>query len=334
MTDIKPFLEPISAESPCGKDISYDAGFLNLETLVKGKEETQFSPAEDPNWKEVQPAAIDLIKESKHLRVALVLTLALLENEGLVGFRNGVAVLKGWIDQYWDGMFPLLDPEDNNDPVERVNLLQSLSTPGSTADKFLERLAEVPLAESPSLGRYSLKAIDEAGGKPEIAAAFKDTDADKLRGRYDAVVEALALVKEMDGLLAAKIGRGSSPNFGDLTATLGQMASVMGPHCGGAPVEGVVVGGAQAAAGGGGGRAAASGASLGSINSRGDVVRALGAICDYYRSCEPASPIPLLLERAQRLVDKDFMSIISDLAPNALASFELLAPPKPPEIQQ
>jgi type VI secretion system protein ImpA len=60
----------------------------------------------------------------------------------------------------------------------------------------------------------------------------------------------------------------------------------------------------------------------------------LGAICDYYRSCEPASPIPLLLERAQRLVDKDFMSIISDLAPNALASFELLAPPKPPEIQQ
>ena len=42
-------------------------------------------------------------------------------------------------------------------------------------------------------------------------------DADKLRGRYDAVVEALALVKEMDGL-RAKIGRGNSPNFGDLTA--------------------------------------------------------------------------------------------------------------------
>lgn len=325
MTDIKPLLEPISSEAPCGGDISYDAAFLNLETLVKGKEETQFSPAEDPNWKEVQSSALELAAQSKHLRVGLVLSLALLENEGLEGLRNGLQVLKGWVEQYWDGLYPLLDAEDNNDPVQRVNLLQALSTAGSSGDKFLERLQTVPLAESPSLGRYSLKAITEAAGKPEIAAAFKDSDSERLRARYDAAVEALGLVKDIDSFLVGKIGREHAPNFGELNAALKQITIAIGPHCGAPESANGEPAGEQSVAGRAG---EAASASFGSIASRADVVRALEAICKYYKSREPASPIPLLLERAQRLVDKDFMSIINDLAPGAAAQFELLNPPR------
>ena len=44
-------LEPISDEAPCGEDLSYDAGFQELETLARGKQETQFSAAEPPDWK-------------------------------------------------------------------------------------------------------------------------------------------------------------------------------------------------------------------------------------------------------------------------------------------
>ena len=45
----------------------------------------------------------------------------------------------------------------------------------------------------------------------------------------------------------------------------------------------------------------------------------LDQACDYYRRYEPGSPVPLLLERAKRLVSMDFMQIIEDLAPDGAA---------------
>ena len=117
-------------------------------------------------------------------------------------------LLKTWIEKYWDTLFPLLDPEDNNDPIQRVNLLQTLSSKAATEDKFLERLSEVPLAESPRLGKYNLKTVSGTANKQEVNAAFADTNAEQLRARYDAAVESVALVKEMDSVLAEKIGGG------------------------------------------------------------------------------------------------------------------------------
>src|SRR5690242_21313615 len=37
---------------------------------------------------------------------------------------------------------------------------------------------------------------------------------------------------------------------------------------------------------------------------------------------EPSSPIPLLLERAKRLVAKDFLEVLAELAPDALGRSE------------
>ena len=48
---------------------------------------------------------------------------ALLKLRGLPGLRDGLAVLRGLIDQYWDQLYPRLDPDDNNDPLERMNIL-------------------------------------------------------------------------------------------------------------------------------------------------------------------------------------------------------------------
>lgn len=326
MTNIQPLLEPIAGDSPCGNDISYDQAFLNLETLAKGKEETQFSPAEEPNWKEVRDAAMELTQQSKHLRVAVLLALALLKIDGVEGLRNGLLVLKTWIDQYWDQLHPLLDPDDNYDPTQRVNILQTLSSAKASQEKFVERLSEIPLAESPSLGRYGLSSVAAGKSKDEIDAAFRDTDAELLRARYTLAVESAALVKEIDNLLATKIGRAVAPNFDALSGALKQMVAMAAPFCGGTVTESEQ----PAAAGASGSQPAAAGASLGAINSRADVVRALEAICKYYRANEPASPIPFLLERAQRLVDKDFMAIVADLAPGAAAQFEVLGA-RPPD---
>jgi type VI secretion system protein ImpA len=45
----------------------------------------------------------------------------------------------------------------------------------------------------------------------------------------------------------------------------------------------------------------------------------LDKICAYYSRYEPSSPVPLLLQRAKRLVSKDFMEILQDLTPDSVS---------------
>ncbi|MEY4546530.1 MAG: hypothetical protein RL685_2725, partial [Pseudomonadota bacterium] len=61
-----------------------------------------------------------------------------------------------------------------------------------------------------------------------------------------------------------------------------------------------------------------------SITSRDEVLQALEGLCEYYRAQEPASPLPLLLRRCQRLVGLDFLATLRELAPEALAKLTWL----------
>jgi type VI secretion system protein ImpA len=44
----------------------------------------------------------------------------------------------------------------------------------------------------------------------------------------------------------------------------------------------------------------------------------------YYDRNEPSSPVPMLLQRAKRLISKDFLDIMRDLTPEGVAQAELL----------
>ena len=76
--------------------------------------------------------------------------------------------------------------------------------------------------------------------------------------------------------------------------------------------------------GGGGGGASGPGITVtGSIRTRSDVVRVLENVCDYYRQCEPGSPVPLLLRRAQKIATMNFIEGVQELN---LATVEQLRP--------
>jgi type VI secretion system protein ImpA len=38
----------------------------------------------------------------------------------------------------------------------------------------------------------------------------------------------------------------------------------------------------------------------------------------FFRKNEPSSPVPLLLDRAKRLVSKSFLEVLEDIAPDTL----------------
>ena len=45
---LEKLLAPVTPDKPSGDDVSYDPAFQELDTLVAGKPETQFSLAEPP----------------------------------------------------------------------------------------------------------------------------------------------------------------------------------------------------------------------------------------------------------------------------------------------
>ena len=61
------------------------------------------------------------------------------------------------------------------------------------------------------------------------------------------------------------------------------------------------------------------------ISRRSDVVHILDKICEYYSVHEPSSPVPLLLRRAQRLVEKSFLEILEDMVPDGLKQAKIVS---------
>jgi len=62
-----------------------------------------------PDWNEVREQAQRLFTRTKDLRVAILWTRAAIMRSGLVGLRDGLALMRGLLADYWDGVHPQID---------------------------------------------------------------------------------------------------------------------------------------------------------------------------------------------------------------------------------
>jgi type VI secretion system protein ImpA len=336
--DVEKLLEAVSPESPCGEDLEYDSAFGELERAAQGKPEQQFGdtivPAEDPDLRKVKETALDLFSRTRDLRVAVYLARGATHTDGLAGLADSLEVVQGLLDRYWDDVHPRLDPDDNHDPTLRINTLASLCDP----DSMLRPVRESPLVSSRALGRFSLRDLRLAEGVltptaeepvPDLAgidAAFLDCDPDELQETAACAGRSLELLGRIESAVADRV----SPEYGvqlePLRHVVQEIERVLTDRLarrgmaapGEAPSEPAAAAGPTPAAG------AAAPAAPEAVNSREDVIRSLDRICQYYETHEPSSPVPLLLQRAKRLVRKDFLAIIRDLAPDGVTQIENL----------
>ena len=131
--DFAKLLQPVAAERPCGDDLEYDPDYLALTQASLGKPERQMGestiPAEDPDWREVKRLGLQLLERSKDLRIAVPVARALMHTDGLAAFAAALRGIDALLTQFWDGLYPLLDADDDNDPTMRVNTLLALADP-------------------------------------------------------------------------------------------------------------------------------------------------------------------------------------------------------------
>ena len=343
VVDLDKLLENISEESPCGENLEYDPAYTGLITMAQGTPEREMGdeiiPGEEPNWREVHERCLELMARTKDLRVVMYLLASLLKLESIPGLRDGLALLKGLLETHWDQIHPQLDPEDNNDPTERVNIIDSLSKPPHTSGdpmQFQQRLREAELCNSKQMGCFSMRDIAVAQGEVAsqegqgvstvaIDGAFMDTELDQLQAIASAVDESIEHVKQIDSGLTDRLGAGNAPNLDSFVGALTEIQKCVGGYLSRRGVDGPAVQGGQDQSQDAGGVGAQVQAISGEVRSRQDVIRMIDKVCDYYQSNEPSSPVPLLMKRAKRLAEKNFMEIVRDLSPDAMQQIQLIS---------
>jgi type VI secretion system ImpA family protein len=325
-------------ENPAGQNLEYDPLYMEMDSLATEVPDSFMGESKiegrGPDWKKLSKNCLELWAKTRDLRVAVYLVIAEAITGGLAGLAAGLKLPVFLVRDLWDSFYPQLDPSEDNDPLERLNILSMLSPQSGAINDpvmFIPRFRETRLV--PSLGYtlrdllISLNEIEVGEGK---AIDQKLLRAELMNVAVTEIEEQTALVREAQDLLAelcnginGKVDASYRIDMSALTHELDRLASFYGSH-----LESFGPGAEKEA-----GESADSADSPPAVGVSGEKVSLLsyhastraeallllkkGA--EYFQTQEPNSPIPQLINRALRFSEMTFIELIEDIVPDALS---------------
>jgi len=331
---------PISDDIPCGPYIDDNAElyseYNSLEQSAQGKPEQVMGDsviaAVEPNWGKVHDVSLSIFNKTKDLRVACYLTQSLLSKKAFPGLSDGLNLIHSLLNDSWEDVHPKLIIDDDDDPDYRVNAISYLGS-----SDFILSVSNIILVSSRAVGSFSLKdyraAVDGPSGdadsnKPDfslINAAFMDVEVEQLQLAKDAISASIDILKQIIAIFDEKLANADTPQLEPLANDLKNVIKIYDEYLvqRGASVD------EDENPGEDGDAMDQSSAKVtaisGDVNSQADVLNAIEKICKYYEKNEPSSPVPLVLNRAKKLVTMDFMEIMNDMSPDTVHSIKNLA---------
>lgn len=341
--DIDALSRPIHDDEPAGADLEY-SGVAELERFAAGTPGTidpssqELVGAQEPNWRKVGEMATELLGKTKDLRVAAWLARAELVNHGLPGLSEGLKLIATLVESFWETLYPLLDRDVGDDPIERLNVLANLSPDPArshglaSAEALLRDLRGAAIAESREAGRYTVRDLEYMLGRLQppagqgaptaalLAAAWKTGEPAVNQEKRDGVAVGLASIQAINKLFFDRSGQ--RPDLELLQQTLRRVGEFYAAQDAGATADSAAPG-----ADGEAGQAAdftGEYAHFGGLGSRADAVRILQQVAEFVRTAEPSSPVPMFVDRAVKLLQMDFAAIVKELMPDSKDRIEML----------
>ncbi len=285
--DCAVLLAPVSGDKLCGEALDEHALYDDFRKLSS-------SPSR-PDWGRYLDRATALSQASRDLRAWIWLTRASLCADGVPGLAAGLRLMSDGLARYWDELPP--QHADEADPSER----------------FMTRLSALTQL---GVTNYQCNLDQLQGHGRNLADLRADLDLMVAKAAPDAATraaidDARAATEAIARLFAERFGPGRDPQLG-FEVVLDKLKAIE-PKFGDAP----------AAARGAPDRPVpanlpAAAQAMGPVGTRDDVVRALDLVLEYYKGNEPSSPVPLLVQRAKRLVPMSFFDAMKELAPAGL----------------
>jgi type VI secretion system protein ImpA len=324
-------LNPIPGENPSGQSLRYDPVYDKIREARRAEEELQLSEeaAKRDVWTRAAKKADSvqviklsteaLSKRTKDLQIAAWLTEALLVQERIPGLTQGLELMRGLIENFWDTLYPEIEEDDlqmRSAPIEWVGAL------------LVNQVHKVPLTknkldwnkfqESRRIGYENdakgndakmaarQAAIDEKKcTAEEFDEAVRNTGEPFFRQFTEDLAAADVSVLALESLCDEKFGR-DAPNFANLKKALEDLqdavrefwkpAEEKEPELEASADEAASEQGISTAAAPARKRAAVSDEPA----DPDDAVRRMHGLARYLRLANPANPVPYMVLRGIR----------------------------------
>jgi type VI secretion system protein ImpA len=327
MLQFNQLLDPISADSPSGQDVTFspDVDAINKArqfddpSLEQGEWVTDVKEAD---WDFVYEKCLKLIAtQSKDLRVAAWLVEAAAKTKQFDGLAAGFELLARLCDNYWDTLHPQIE---DNDIEQRVGNIAWL------LNRSVQLVKEIPLTQGRGT-QYSWTDFEAArarANKRKSSKAFYEST-------INAAQHCQKMLTELEVSLDTRLGN-EGPSFTPLKEiletvhrTLQRYGADVGLKSAGIlnsePLQ--VADGSPQATG------HTSSNFSGPIKSREQALEQLRSVAEFFRATEPHSPVAYLADKAASWGDLPLHSWLKTVVkdPNSLLFIEEMLGVKAPE---
>lgn len=331
--NLEEMIQPL-ADNKSGDNLEYNPLYLEMENLAAGVPESVMGDAvlegREPDWRKLCSNCQDLWKNTRDLRVAVYLTLSLSQLDGLNGFSDGIKLVNFLVSDMWECFYPQLDADDDNDPTERLNILQIISpsvTSGNDAFTFLRTFRQIKLFNNKKWTLRDLliyqgeisteESFDTALFNAETVSVPKETVDEKI----SIINEISALLDKINNEIEQKTNNEYSFSFECLKKELSTLLKFYSKLSvtdeyetqeTAAEVETV--------------ESTSQNNKTGSFmnienykpRNRNEALLLVKKSADYFREVEPTNPVPYLLDRVLRIAEMNFIDILKDIDPGAV----------------
>ncbi len=344
-------LEPIPGDSPTGVDIRGDVSPTSIYYAIKdarnaarGTERAaqadgiEASGGMAPEWKTVLDLGPGILREqSKDVEVAAWLVEALVRQKGFAGLRDGVRLVKGLVEGFWDGLYPM---PDEDGIATRVGPLAGLN--GEDAEgTLITPILMVEVTRGSSVGPYATWQYQQALELQRIAdpermqrrieagaltmetfeKAVRETPPEFFRRVHTDATTALEEYHALSAALDEKCGS-YAPPAGNIRTALQACIDGLNYFARHA-LEAAPAEGAEDAAGEPGGiptaGPAGGGGPGGPPQTREQAFRVLEEVATFFRRTEPHSPLSFSLDQAVRWGRMSLPELLAELIPDETA---------------
>lgn len=334
-------------DTDCGENCEYDELYLQLDELALGTPSSQMGDSyidgKEPDYRTLYKNCVELFKKTHDLRVASFFTLVLLHSEGLEGLKKGLKIINYLVSTKFDNFYPQLDPDDDNDPTERINILSMLSPEnGAYSDQynFLSQLRSIKLIDELP---YSYRDYLVSSGFLE--SVNNEIDVNVLNSQMNAIPlvsiqDRLTLVNDIFLLIDSTISI-----FNERVGDLGYLSMESLKHelsvlrnfynsfvknsvVHDESVSNEVIEENEEKLEKNGTSSNLSGQRIKEQNAfdlnsfeprnRNEALLLLKKSADYFLKTEPTNPVPYLLNRALRMANMNFIDLLAEIDQNAL----------------
>ncbi len=189
--DLVGILTPIADDNPAGEDLRY---ILYDEITEARRADDVFDRGDwqrdikSADWETVISLCSDaLLNRTKDLQIAGWLTEALTITEGFEGLLTGLKVIRGFLENFWESVYPEIEDDDLDFRVGRLEFLNN---------SLWSRIKQIPLTDSNAKAGYSWLQWEES------RRVGNEGDAAKAETRAELVAEGKLTAEEFDAAVS------------------------------------------------------------------------------------------------------------------------------------